>query len=162
MPEKVVTVGMAEMKVSRQAEEKLVTKSLGSCLAVAIHDSAQGVAGLLHFVFPMRGRDDVALPEHPTMYAASGLPRLVRAMQALGAQGGSLSAGLAGGGAPLTPHPLFVVGDHNVRVALAILEHLQIPVRGSDIGGCDARSFCLEVGSGRMIVLRPGAQERVL
>jgi chemotaxis protein CheD len=39
-------VGLADMKISADRAEELITYALGSCLGVAIHDPVAGVGGL--------------------------------------------------------------------------------------------------------------------
>ncbi len=46
-------VGIAEMRISRDLDDVLVTYALGSCLGVAIYDPTSHVGGLLHVMLPL-------------------------------------------------------------------------------------------------------------
>jgi len=45
-------VGVADVAVSSNPEDTLITYSLGSCIGVVIYDPAAKVAGLLHYMLP--------------------------------------------------------------------------------------------------------------
>ncbi len=71
-------MGVADMKVSSQQEEVLVTHALGSCIGVAIYDPVARVGGILHFMLPDSSLDAAKGQEHPYRFADTGLPQLFR------------------------------------------------------------------------------------
>ncbi len=79
-------VGVADMKVSKQPEDVLVTHALGSCIGVAIYDPVARVGGILHFMLPDSNLDTSKSQSHPFMFADTGLPQLFRECYRLGAQ----------------------------------------------------------------------------
>ncbi len=89
-------VGVADMKVSRQPEEVLVTHALGSCLGVAVYDPVARVGGILHFMLPDSSLDPAKGQSHPHMFADTGLPQLFRECYRLGAQKSRLRVKVAG------------------------------------------------------------------
>lgn len=46
-------VGVADMKISGDKDDQIVTHALGSCLGIAIHDPIACVGGLLHVMLPL-------------------------------------------------------------------------------------------------------------
>jgi len=46
-------VGVADMKLSQNPGDVIVTHALGSCIGIAIHDPVACVAGILHFMLPL-------------------------------------------------------------------------------------------------------------
>jgi chemotaxis protein CheD len=68
-----VVVGVADMRVSNQQGEVLVTHALGSCIGVAIYDPTAKVGGILHFMLPDSNLDPGKAQEHPHMFADTGL-----------------------------------------------------------------------------------------
>ena len=45
-------VGVADLKVSNNVDDRLLTYALGSCLGVAVYDPVAHVGGLLHVMLP--------------------------------------------------------------------------------------------------------------
>ncbi|MFP4036903.1 MAG: chemotaxis protein CheD, partial [Desulfobacteraceae bacterium] len=74
----IITVGVADMKVSSDPEVVLVTYSLGSCIGVAIHDAQAGVGGILHFMLPESSLDPEKSKKKPYMFADTGIAPLFR------------------------------------------------------------------------------------
>ena len=47
-----IVVGIADMRVSDDPDVTLVTRSLGSCIGLAVYDPAVRVGGILHYMLP--------------------------------------------------------------------------------------------------------------
>jgi len=87
-----VRVNMAEMKAENKPVE-LVT-SVGSCIAICIHDSMNMCGGLAHIMLP-----DSSIAPHeplPAKFADTAVPTLVKAIGELGGNQRRLSAKIAG------------------------------------------------------------------
>jgi len=83
-------------------------------------------------------------------FGNEAIPRLVAALQALGAERTGLRAKVFGGGtmiARATPGPMRI-GQQNSRVALELLEQAGIPVVSSDLGGERGRKIVFHTDTG--------------
>ena len=49
---KPIVVNIADMKISKNPNEVLVTYSLGSCVALALYDPYTHISGLIHIMLP--------------------------------------------------------------------------------------------------------------
>jgi len=52
-----LVVGVADMKISNQTQQLIVTHALGSCIGVAVYDPKVKVGGLLHYMLPESSLD---------------------------------------------------------------------------------------------------------
>lgn len=146
----VITVGIGDARVSNQPEDLLVTHALGSCIAVAIHDGAAGVAGLLHILLPDSKSSPGRSATHPCLFADTGIPALFHAAYALGAQKSRATVRLVGGAQVLDPHSLFNIGRQNYLACRRILWAAGVLISGEEVGGEISRSVRLAVASGRL------------
>ena len=71
-------VGVADMKVSNDQEQMLVTYSLGSCIGVAIYDPVARVGGMLHYMLPESSLDRRKAQKNPSMFGDTGIPFLFK------------------------------------------------------------------------------------
>lgn len=143
-----VVVGVADMKVSNQPEEVLVTHALGSCIGVSIYDPVARVGGILHFMLPDSNLDPVKGQEHPHMFADTGLPRLFRECYRLGAQKPRLRVKVAGGSQVLGNREFFQIGRRNYAALRKILLKNNVLIDNENVGGTKARTLFLEIGTG--------------
>ncbi|MFP5223011.1 MAG: chemotaxis protein CheD, partial [Acidobacteriota bacterium] len=72
-----IVVSISDMKVSRKADDILVTHSLGSCLGLSAWDPVARVGGLIHCLLPRATSSDV---KNPYMYVNVGVPLMIRSM----------------------------------------------------------------------------------
>jgi chemotaxis protein CheD len=158
-----VVIGVADCRVSNDAEDVLVTYALGSCIAIAIHDPVTHVGGLLHFMLPESRADALNGGENPYMFADSGIPLLFRAAYDKGAEKRRLRVRVAGGAQVIDAAGLFNIGQRNCLAVRKILWKAGVLVHGEETGGNAARTVRLDMGSGRVCVRSPdGSIEREL
>ncbi len=69
-----IVVGMAGCRIADSPGQVLATYALGSCIGLAVHDAAAGIAGLLHFMLPDSTIDRNRSRENPWMFADTGIP----------------------------------------------------------------------------------------
>lgn len=157
-----LAVGLGEIQVSRDPQDQLVAYGLGSCVAVAMHDPAARIAGLLHAVLPERPQE--AAPLCPK-YVDAGIQALLEQVEALGAVrfrlhvrlvGGANMLALANAGLALN------IGERNIAIARSTLAGLRLRVAAEDVGGNKGRTVRLSVADGRMTVRVLGSQTREL
>jgi chemotaxis protein CheD len=155
-----IVIDIADLAVA-SGDAVLVTAGLGSCVALALHDRARGIAGLAHILLPSVGTGPVSI--HPAKYADTGVPLLVGEMRRHGARG-RLDARMAGGArmfAALLSSGINM-GQRNVDAVRAALAALDIPVVAEDVGGDYGRSVRVDASTGRMLVHSLAGGDRAL
>jgi len=145
-----VVVGVADMKVSNQQSEVLVTHALGSCIGVAVYDPAAKVGGILHFMLPDSNLDLGKAQEHPHMFADTGLPLLFRECYRLGAQKSRMRVKVAGGSQVLGNREFFQIGRRNYAALRKIFLKNNVLIDNEDVGGTKARTLFLEIATGNV------------
>jgi chemotaxis protein CheD len=143
-----VVVGVADMKVSNQASEVLVTHALGSCIGVAIFDPVAKVGGILHYMLPDSNLDPIKGKDQPLMFADTGLPLLFRECYRLGAQKPRLRVKVAGGSQVLGNREFFQIGRRNYAALRKIFLKNNVLIDNEDVGGTKARTLFLEIATG--------------
>jgi chemotaxis protein CheD len=79
-------IGIADMKISKQPDDVLITYALGSCLGIAVYDAAAKVGGLLHVMLPLSSVSPAKAAENPLMFVDTGVPKLFKACYEAGAK----------------------------------------------------------------------------
>lgn len=140
---------MGELAVAR-APGSLEIRGLGSCIALALYDPLQRVAGLAHIVIP---RPLPNTPPAPAWAATAAVPALLSQMEAEGCRSTRIVARLAGG-ASMFRGPLkgFDVGRENARIVAELLEQRAIPILTRQLGGHSGRHVRLDAADGRLQV----------
>ena len=158
----VITVGIADCQTSNQDSDTLVTHALGSCIAVAIHDPAVGVAGLLHIMLPESSMDRDKARAQPFMFADTGIPELFHAAYAMGAEKKRLTVRLVGGAQVMDPNGVFNIGKRNHLACRKVLWAAGVMVHAEEVGGNVSRTVRLEVGTGGLYWTSGGAPAKEL
>ena len=152
-----VRVGVADWRVATNGSS-LVTSGLGSCVAVAVYDPAEGVGGLLHAMLP-EAPDPV---DKPAKYVDSGLAEMVDAMTRRGASPENLAAKLAGGSSMLDISVGDAIGQRNVDAAHRELEATDVQLVAAETGGSDGRSVSFSPASGDVTINRVDSEVEVI
>ena len=135
-----------QVHVSQGAET--IVMILGSCAAVCIWDSLNGIGGATHFLLPIWDGRGVASPRYGNVAITTLLQKLTEA----GAQKEQLRAKVFGGGClfdsmrgqnPIREH----LGKRNVQTALEILAKEHIPVISVEAG----------IDKGQRVVFHPNS-----
>jgi len=155
-------VGIAEMQVSDNINEVLVTYSLGSCIGVVIYDPEARVGGILHYMLPDSSLDPHKAAEKPAMFADTGIPLLFKTAYGLGLEKRRAKVVLVGGAQVLDDSGYFNIGKRNYAMARKILWKNNVLVDAEDIGGRINRTVFLELATGRTLVKSPGREMREL
>jgi chemotaxis protein CheD len=157
-----ITVGVADCRVSAQADDVIVTHALGSCIAVAVHDPVAGVGGLLHLMLPESSIDREKARRNPYMFADTGIPMLFHSAYHKGAEKKRMTVFLAGGAQVMNDQGLFNIGKRNYLAARKILWKAGVLVKGEAVGGTQSRTVRLDVGQGAFWVRDNGCGEQTL
>jgi len=145
-----VRVDMADMKADNRPIE-LIT-SVGSCVAICLHDSKNKCGGLAHIMLP----NSAIAPQEllPSKYANTAVPALTKLVQKVSGFDSPLSAKIAGGANmfPNLKNNALNIGAKNVEaVKLALAQH-KIKLISEDVGGSHGRRITFNLQTGKATV----------
>ena len=154
-----LVVGVGDGGVSRDPDVLIVTYALGSCVAVMLHDPVAGVAGMVHYMLPESSMAGDKSNGRPWMFADTGIPNLLRAALDQGADKRRLVIFAAGGAQLMDDNSMFNIGKRNCLALRKVLWKFGLVVHAEEIGGTEARTVRMEVGSGRVWLQSPGGKQ---
>lgn len=156
-------MGVADMKVSAERGDLIITHALGSCLGVAVHDPVASVGGLLHVMLPLSTIDPVKADRNPFMFVDTGFPRLLIECFKNGAQKQRLEIRVAGGAysQDREENDFFQIGKRNLIILRKLLWKNGLLLKSHDVGGSNSRTMSLEIGTGK-VTIKSGGQMRNL
>ncbi len=148
------TVGVADLKVSGNLEDVLITYALGSCLGVTVYDFRKKRAGLLHCMLPDSSLDLAKAVANPCLYVDSGMKALLDDFYRQGSRKGDLIIRVAGGSSSKEneKEDIFQIGRRNFVSLRKYLWDDGLMLKAFDIGGYGSRTVTLEVGTGKMLI----------
>jgi chemotaxis protein CheD len=145
-------VGIADMKISADSGDRLITYGLGSCLGIAIHDPVACVGGLLHIMLPLSTVDPAKAATHPFMFVDTGVPKLFIESYKAGARKDRLMVNVAGGAATRgnEEEDYFQIGKRNFTILKKLLWKNGVLLQSHDVGGSCSRTMALDIGTGNV------------
>jgi chemotaxis protein CheD len=152
-------IGVADMAISNNADETLITYSLGSCIAVVLYDPVVRVGGLLHLMLPEASMDLEKAKKKPAMFADSGIPLLFKQSYQLGATKKNAIVKITGGSQIMDEDGVFNIGKRNHLAVRKIFWRNNVIIAAEHIGGNVNRTVRLEMGTGRVLVKVSGFGE---
>ena len=162
MSEPMSSVGLGEMRVSKDPSEVLIAFGLGSCLGIGMYDPVAKVGGMIHVVLPeQKSGNDPNLGK----FVDTGIPLLLQKVVAEGGIQSRLIVQMAGGANMLVSPGLsgiFEIGTRNITKATEVFKELKIKIQKEEVGGQVGRTVRLYISDGRMTVRMMGSQERDL
>ena len=147
-----LVVDIADLKVSKDPNDVLITYSLGSCIGVTIYDPEVKVGGMIHYMLPESSLSPEKAKNNPAMFADSGVPRLFRAAYELGAVKKRLIVKVAGGSQLLDDNGTFNIGKRNYVMLRKIFWKNGVLIDSEDVGGSISRTLRLKIGSGDVLM----------
>jgi chemotaxis protein CheD len=156
-----VVVDIADAVVSNNADDLLVTYSLGSCIGVTIHDPVAGVGGMIHGMLPLSKVDREKAVTRPFMFVDTGVTRLLAKLFEMGLRKADATVRVAGCSRILDHKGLFKIGERNYTVFRKILWKNGMMIESEDIGGDASRTIKLDMQTG-IVMLKSGGVEREL
>jgi len=156
-------VSVADMKVSADRGDTLITYALGSCLAIMIHDPEAGVGGLLHVMLPLSTINPAKAEENPYMFIDTGVPRLFIECYKAGARKERLVVKVAGGACTSgnQADDYLQIGKRNFLMLKKLLWKNGVVMKAQDVGGVRSRTVSLDIGTGQ-VRLKINGQTTVL
>jgi len=148
---------MGEIEVSKQPEDELVARGLGSCIGLALVDRFAGIAGLAHIVLPQSSETD----RQTGKFADLAVPALVDRVLEAGASRRRLDAVLAGGARMFELGELDI-GARNEEAVRTGLAGFGIPVRAAETGGSRGRTMRVDLNRCRVTVKEAGGRSTTL
>ncbi|MCP3875787.1 MAG: chemotaxis protein CheD [Desulfobacteraceae bacterium] len=152
-------VGVADMKVSNDPKESIITYSLGSCIGLVIFDPVARVGGMLHYMLPESSIDKGKAKQRPYMFADSGIPRLFKAAYKLGAVKQRMKIYAAGGAEILDQKGFFNIGKRNYMALKKMFFKNNVMINKQDVGGNVNRTVRIEIATGDIYVKTSGSKE---
>jgi chemotaxis protein CheD len=155
-------VGIADMVISADPRDLIVTYALGSCLGVCVFDPVAGVAGMLHLMLPQGSLSPEKAAQNPLMFADTGIPKLFLGSYALGAKKERMIVVVAGGASfNMNEDADLAIGQRNVAMLRKVLWKNGVILKKHELGGTEPRNMSLDVRSGE-VSLGFGGESRVL
>jgi chemotaxis protein CheD len=152
---KLVTVKMADMKVSRDPEAVLVTYALGSCIGVLTYDPVKRVAGMIHYMLPAASLAVDKAVATPAMFADTGIPLLFEEMYRHSCRKQDLVVKVVGGANLYDDGGTFEIGKRNYIMLRKMFWKAGVSIAAEDVGGSSSRTARLFVSDGRALVRHP-------
>jgi chemotaxis protein CheD len=143
-----IRVNMAEMKAESKPVE-FVT-SVGSCIAICMHDPMKMCGGLAHIMLP----DSAIAPREslPAKFADTAVPALVKALVRLGGSQSRMYAKIAGGANMFPETNALSIGSKNVEAVKTMLTKHKIRLAAEDVGGSCGRKITFNTATGTATV----------
>lgn len=147
-----VTVGIADMKVSKRSDDTLITYALGSCLGISIHDPVASVGGLLHVMLPSAAMHREKAEQNPCMFVDTGVPLLFRACYEMGARKERIVVKVAGGASARDneDEDSFQIGKNNFLMLRKLFWKNGVLIQAQDVGGRNSRTMSLFIATGEV------------
>jgi chemotaxis protein CheD len=144
-------VGVADMIVSDDPNDLIVTFALGSCLGLVIYDPAAQVGGILHAMLPNssihRGKDG---PLNPYKFVNTGIPLLFKEAYKLGAQKKRIKVKMTGCSQLMDDNVLFNIGKRNYAAARKLLWKNNVMIDAEFCENAKSVTLMLELKSGEV------------
>ncbi|MCL5291928.1 MAG: chemotaxis protein CheD [Actinobacteria bacterium] len=150
-------VGLGELKAS-SGRVVLVTRALGSCIAVALYDRERKVGGLAHVMLPKGSSRSIGTAGK---FADEAISNLLLEMKKFGCDG-TVVAKIAGGSEMFKSKgsSIGTIGKNNIEMVKQVLRKMKVPVVASDVGGNKARSVFFDTETGLLMVRSVNGETR--
>lgn len=143
-----VVVDIADMAISTNTGDVLITYSLGSCLGIAVYDPVNVVGGLMHCMLPLSKIDASKAAEKPYMFVDTGMQAFLGALYKQGLQKKNALVKVAGGARVMDRNDLFKIGERNYTVLKKVLWKNGLLIKGEHVGGAETRTVRLDMSTG--------------
>ena len=155
----IYTVLISDFKTIESAG--ILQTVLGSCIAICLYESERKVASLSHALLPSIEFSSKQGGKNPKKYVDTLIQMQLAELRSLGVLKKNLVAKLIGGAnmfSEVVPDSENHVGKKNAKKAQEILNELQIPVVGQDLGNYFGRKVNFNVETGIVTVLKPSGE----
>jgi len=159
----VYTVGVADLKISADSPDLLITYALGSCLGITVYDFKLKRAGLLHCMMPDSSIDRDKAAGNPCLYVDTGMKTLLDSFYRRGSRKNDLIIRVAGGSSSKVneEEDFFQIGRRNFVSLRKYLWDEGLMLKAYDVGGYGSRTVTLEVENGKMLIKSKGSLKQL-
>ena len=152
-------VGVADMRVSNNPADSIMTYSLGSCIGLVIYDYSVKAGGILHYMLPESKIDKVKAEKNPFMFADTGIPRLFKEAYKFEAKKNRMKIYVFGGAQILDQKGFFNIGKRNYMALKKMFFKNKVIIDTEEVGGEVNRTIRLEIKTGDVFVKTSGSKE---
>jgi len=140
-------IHVGEINIGAKPTE--ISTILGSCVAVCLYDSVQGIGGMNHYLVPLWNERGLQTPK----YGNIAIPRLIESMLNIGCETENIQAKIFGGANVLNSNTEeMMIGRKNILIATEILREYHIPIVAKDIGGDRGRKIMMRSDTGKVFL----------
>lgn len=145
-----LTVKISDCKITNSQDDIIVTHGLGSCIGLVLYEPKLKIAGMLHYMLPLAGKNIKEPKFNPYQYGDSGIQVMIKKMEQLGCTRSHLKVIMAGGAAINAQESgdFFAIGKRNHTVARKVFWKLQMLITNEHTGGNISRSMYFDMKSG--------------
>lgn len=143
---------MAEIRCASPGE-LLLAGSLGSCVAVVMHDAHSRSGAMAHVMLPDSTTSTVA--RVPGKFADLAVPAMVKLLAERGTPVRRLRSFLAGGASMFSmpdADPILQIGQRNIEACRLALQLAGVPLAGEDVGGGHGRTVSFDPDEGVLTI----------
>lgn len=142
-------VGVADMVVSNDPNDLIITFALGSCLGLVIYDPVAQVGGILHAMLPDSSihREKDGEP-NPYKFVNTGIPMLFKEAYKLGAQKKKIKVKMTGCSQLMDDNGFFNIGKRNYAAARKILWKNNVMIDAEFCDNAKSVTLFLEIKTG--------------
>lgn len=151
-----IVVDIADMRISDNPGDTLVTYSLGSCIGVAIYDPALRLGGMIHCMLPLSKVDREKAKTRPYMFVDTGMQVMLGKLYEAGLRKARAVVHVAGGAQVLDSQGVFKIGERNFTVLRKVLWKNGLLMHTQEVGGNRSRTISLELATGRFSIKSGG------
>ena len=152
-----IVVGVADMAVSKNPNDEIITYALGSCLGITVYDPVVQVGGMIHIMLPMSTIDAEKAKNKPYMFVDTGVPILFNECYKAGAVKSRLIVKVAGGARFKTEgQDYFNIGQRNFTILRKLLWKNGILLKTYDVGGSISRTLSMDIKTGTVLIKSNG------
>lgn len=141
-------IGIGEMAISSNLNDKIKTFALGSCVGITAYSAQRRVGGIIHIALPnpMRIEDSI---NRCCYYASTGLPYFINQFsREFGCARSELIIRIFGGANSIRQNDTFNVGKRNIEITRRILKDMNLDIHYAETGENVSRTIELDVGNG--------------
>lgn len=150
----IYTVGVADLRISDDSTDMLITYALGSCLGVTVYDFKAKRGALLHCMLPDSSIDRNKAAGNPYLYVDTGMKAMLNIFYQRGSRKNNLVIRVAGGSSSKLneAEDFFQIGRRNFVSLRKYLWDEGLMLKAYDVGGYGSRTVTLELESGKMLI----------
>lgn len=149
-------VQIADMIVSDDPSDVLITYALGPCLGVSVWDAESCVGGLIHCQLPSAKEDTERAKKCPWQFVDTGMLDMLERLFALGAAPHRLVIKAAGAARVVENLNVFKIAERNHTAFRRLLWKNDLPIAAEEVGGDQPRTMSLQIGTGQTLLQSAG------